>query len=183
MQSLKRALLGLALVVGLTQQAVAQAPAAPSGLRGDLLTWIDDAAGKLQQLAEAIPEAKYTWRPGQGVRSVAEVIAHVSGANYLLPTFAGVQSPVPIQGEDAPTPATRAAAVEQLRRSFDHLRTAIRNTSDADLDKPANLFGRPSTVRNVYVLSVTHAHEHLGQLIAYARTNGVVPPWSRAAGM
>jgi uncharacterized damage-inducible protein DinB len=69
-----------------------------------------------------------------------------------------------------------------LRRSFDHVRTAVRAMSDADLDKPTTMFGQRTTYRNVLLTTVAHAHEHLGQLIAYARCNGVVPPWSQGAG-
>ena len=160
--------------------ASAQTAAAPTGVRAELLAQLDDAAGKLQQLAEAIPQDKYSWRPGTGVRSVGEVLMHVTGANYYIPTFAGVKAPADApQGEDV---TDRAQAIQQMRRSFDHVRTVIRSMSDADLDKPATMFGQQTTNRNVLLTTVTHAHEHLGQLIAYARSNGVTPPWSRSGG-
>lgn len=162
-------------------QAASQAAAAPKGIRADMLAQLDDAAGKLEQLAGAIPEDKLAWRPGDGVRSVGEVLMHVTGANYYIPTFAGVKAPADApQGENAPS---RAEAIAQMKRSFDHVRAAIRSMSDRDLDKPATMFGQQTNYRNVFLTTVTHAHEHLGQLIAYARTNGVTPPWSRAAGM
>lgn len=167
-------------LVSLSSAAAAQSAAAPKGVRGDMLAQFDDAASKLEQLAGAIPDDKLAWRPSAGVRSVGEVIMHVTGGNYYLPTFAGVKAPADApQGENA---ANRAEAIAQLKRSFDHVRSAIRNASDADLDKPATMFGQQTTYRNVYLTTVTHAHEHLGQLIAYARSNGVTPPWSRGAG-
>lgn len=167
-------------LVSLSSAAAAQGAAAPKGVRGDMLAQLDDAASKLEQLAGAIPEDKLSWRPAAGVRSVGEVIMHVTGGNYYITSFAGVKAPGDApEGENA---ASRAAAIAQLKRSFDHVRTAIRNASDADLDKPATMFGQQTTYRNVYLTTVTHAHEHLGQLIAYARSNGVTPPWSRAAG-
>ena len=105
---------------------------------------------------------------------------HVTGANYYVPSFAGVKAPADApQGENV---ASRAEATAQMKRSFDHVRAAIRNLKDADLDKPATLFGQQTTYRGVFLLTVTHAHEHLGQLIAYARSNGVTPPWSMAGG-
>jgi uncharacterized damage-inducible protein DinB len=160
--------------------AIAQAPAAPTGVRAELLAQLDDAAGKLQQLGEAIPQDKQAWRPATGVRSVSEVLMHVTGGNYYLLTFAGIKAPADApQSENA---ADRAQAIQQMRRSFDHVRGVIRNMSDADLDKPATLFGQQTTYRGVLLTTVTHAHEHLGQLIAYARSNGVTPPWSRAGG-
>jgi uncharacterized damage-inducible protein DinB len=178
------ALLLGALAVTSTAPVVAQtaaAPAASKGIRAEMLAQLDDAAGKLQQLAEAIPQDKLAWRPGPGVRSVGEVLMHVTGANYYLPTFAGVKAPADApQGENV---ADRATAVQQMRRSFDHARAVIRNMSDADLDKPTTMFGQQTTYRGVALLTVTHAHEHLGQLIAYARSNGVTPPWSRSGSM
>ena len=175
------ALFTLSLAVLAPRAVASQAAAAPpKGIRGEMLAQLDDAAGKIEQLAEAIPQDKLTWRPGAGVRSVGEVVMHVTGGNYYIPTFAGVKAPADApQGENV---SDRATAVQQLKRSFDHVRAAIRNTSDADLDKPTTLFGQQTTYRGVLLLTVTHAHEHLGQLIAYARSNGVTPPWSRAAG-
>lgn len=169
-----------AFALALAAPAVAQAPAAaaPAGLRGDLLAQLDDAASKLEQLGGAIPQDKMAWRPGTGVRSVSEVLNHVTGGNYYLVTFAGTKVPAGVpQGEGAIT--DRAQAIEQMRRSFEHVRTAIRGMTDADLEKPATMFGRQTTYRGVLLVTVTHAHEHLGQLIAYARANGVVPPWSQ----
>jgi uncharacterized damage-inducible protein DinB len=174
-------LLALGLACAAPALAAAQAGAAPTGVRADLLAQLDDAASKLEQLAGAIPNEKLAWRPGTGVRSCGEVLMHVTGANYYIPSFVGVKAPADApQGENV---ADRATAIQQMRRSFDHVRTVIRNTSDADLEKPATMFGQKTTYRGVLLTTVTHAHEHLGQLIAYARSNGVTPPWSRSAGM
>jgi len=155
---------------------LAQTPAA-TGVQAELIAQLDDAASKLQQLGEAIPQDKQAWRPAPGVRSVAEVLSHVTVANYLIVGFAGVKAPDGSPQGEMPA-ADRAQAVAQLQRSFDHVRSAIRGMSNADLDRPATLFGQQTTNRGVLLLTVTHAHEHLGQLIAYARTNGVTPPWS-----
>lgn len=176
----QRVLLSLSVLVAAGSIVAAQAPAAPAGLTGtraDMLYQIDDAAGKLAQLAAAIGQDKYGWRP-TGARSVSEVLMHVVGGNYYVLTFAGVKpaKALPPNAETAVTDKAQVAAM--LTESFDHVRNAIRAASDADMDKPATMFGRQTTVRNVYLTTVTHAHEHLGQLIAYARSNGVVPPWS-----
>ena len=180
MKKLALLTVGLITLASAATSAGAQATGALSGVRADMLRQLDDAAGKLEQLAGAIPEDKLSWRPAQGVRSVGEVVMHVTGGNYFLPTFAGVKAPADApQGENA---ANRAQAIAAMKRSFDHVRAAIRGLSDADLDKPATMFGQQTTYRNVYLTTVTHAHEHLGQLIAYARSNGVTPPWSMAGG-
>ena len=175
----------LALVLGLAAaarsvQAQAAQAAPPAGLRGDLIAQFDDAATKLVQLAEAIPQDKYTWRPGAGVRSVSEVFMHVVGGNYYIAGMAGAPTPAGVTEGGETGVTDRAQVVARLKASNDHIRAAIRAATDADLLKPATMFGRATTNRNVYLTIVTHVHEHLGQMIAYARTNGVVPPWSMA---
>lgn len=178
MKSLTLCSLALLLVSALPRTAAAQA--APTGVRGDMIAQLDDAAGKIQQLAEAIPQDKYTWRPGTGVRSVSEAFMHVVGGNYYLMTFAGVTAPAGTS-EDMDKITDRAKVIDNLKRSFAHARAAIAAASDADLDKPTEMFGQKTTYRNVYLTEVAHAHEHLGQLIAYARMNGITPPWSMPA--
>ena len=37
------------------------------------------------------------------------------------------------------------------------------------------------TVSEVFMRVIVHANEHMGQMIAYARTMGVAPPWSKNA--
>jgi uncharacterized damage-inducible protein DinB len=149
------------------------------GHRGELLARLDDAATKLDQLAAAIPQEKYGWRPGPGVRSVSEVLLHVAVINYGMMTAAGLESPMPLSS-DLETSLTDAAQVRDfLRRSFAHVRTGLRALAERDLDKPTEMFDGPTTYLNVYLRTVVHCHEHLGQLVAYARMNGIVPPWSK----
>jgi len=175
--------IGALAVLAIAAPLSGQAPAAaPTGVRGEILAQFDDAATKLLQLAEAIPQEKYAWRPAAGVRSVSEVLMHVTGGNPFILGMAGVPALAGLPPDGERTVTDKAQVIEQLRRSSEYVRAAIRGMPDADLDEPATLFGRPSTKRNVLFLTATHAHEHLGQLIAYARTNGVVPPWSRAGG-
>jgi len=178
MKSLSLTFLALVLVSALPRTASAQA--APSGLRGDMIAQLDDAATKIQQLAEAIPQDKYSWRPGPGVRSVSESFMHVAGGNFFLLKFAGVTAPAGTS-ENMDAITDRAQVLDNLKRSFAHVRAAIGAASDADLDKPTEMFGQKTTYRNVYLTEVAHAHEHLGQLIAYARMNGITPPWSMPA--
>ena len=178
MKRLTLSSLALVLVSALPHPVAAQA--APSGVRGDMIAQINDAAGKIQQLAEAIPQEKYSWRPGAGVRSVSEAIMHVAGGNYYMMSFAGVAAPAGTS-ENMDAITDRAKVVDELKRSFAHVRAAIAAASDADLDKPTEMFGQKTTYRNVYFTEVAHAHEHLGQLIAYARMNGITPPWSMPA--
>jgi uncharacterized damage-inducible protein DinB len=155
------------------------ASAQATGFRADVLRDVQSIESKYVALAEAMPAANMTWRPAEGVRSVSEVLMHVAGANYMLTNFIGVAPPADVPPREAETTWTDPAqVVSALKGSFAHLRAAIEKTPDADLEKPVKMFGQDHTVRSALLLMDNHLHEHLGQLIAYARSNGVAPPWS-----
>jgi uncharacterized damage-inducible protein DinB len=186
MQSHRLIVPALALLLVVPNAGIAQSadPAAASGLRKELIGQLTDAEQKLVALADATPAEKYTWRPAAGVRSVSEVFMHVVGANYMIPGMAGVKRKPDIAlTPDMETKVTdKAQIVDMLKKSFAHARQAVMDVPDAQMDASVSLFGSPSTNRGVLVLLTTHAHEHLGQSIAYARMNGIVPPWSRGTG-
>jgi uncharacterized damage-inducible protein DinB len=177
---LAAALLAASASVLPAQGAAPAAAGAATGVRAELLKELGDAERKLVALAEAIPQDKYTWRPAEGVRSISEVFMHVAGANFMLPGMAGVPAATGtnLTRDSEKTVTEKAQVVDALRRSFAHAKSAVSSMSDADLDTPAQLFGQPSTKRGVLLLIATHAHEHTGQQIAYARMNGIAPPWS-----
>ena len=153
-------------------------PEAP-GFRAEFLNQLDGVEKKLLDLAQATPEEKYTWRPGEGVRSVSEAYMHVAGANFFLTRMIGVEPPADV-GRDLEKITDKAQVLELLKQSLEHVRQAVLKTPDAEMDKPVKMFGRETTVRDVFLLLALHQHEHLGQAIAYARMNGIVPPWSAA---
>ena len=155
--------------------------AKPAGsvIKAEILGQIDEAEKKILQLAEATPAEKYTWRPAEKVRSTGEVFMHLAGANYFLPTLWGAKMPEGVNPRDfEKSGGDKAKVIDTLKKSFVHVREVINATSDADLDKTVKIFGSDGTAREVLLLIATHAHEHLGQSIAYARMNGIVPPWS-----
>lgn len=153
--------------------------ASAAAVRAEIVRQIDDAQKKLLALAEAMPAEKFAWRPAEGVRSVGEVFAHVSGANYFLPTFWGAKMPEGLDPRSFEKEGSdKAKTVDTLKKSFDHMRQAIAAVPEADLDRTVKFFGQEGSVRTVVLILATHAHEHLGQSIAYARMNGVAPPWS-----
>ena len=156
---------------------IAAAPAVPkSGLRAELLHDLDDVEKKIMQLAVAVPATKYSWRPARGVRSISEVYMHMAGGNYFAAaSIAARPASYEAQLEQI---ADKERVLDELRKSFDLLRGAILNASDADLDKPVRMFGNDTTEREAFMTALNHLHEHLGQSVAYARMNGVVPPWS-----
>ena len=153
--------------------------ATAAGVKGEMLMWIGDARDKLIQLAEAMPESKYGWSPDKGVRTVGEVFMHVAAANYGIPGFIGVTPPAGFAFATYEKSLTKKAdIVKSLKDSFAHVEGSFKAMSDADMEKPADLFGMKTTARGVYMLLLSHAHEHLGQSIAYARSNKVTPPWT-----
>jgi uncharacterized damage-inducible protein DinB len=176
---MKRLLLIAAIVpflLGARIQPVAKAPVNPS-YRTEFLAGLDDVGTKLIQLAEAVPAEKYSWRPGTGIRSISEVFAHVAGSNYFLLTFLGKPAPTDLPA-DMEKIADKARVVAELKKSIEHLRAAAKTMNEAELEKAVKLFGNNTTQRGVYGTILNHLHEHLGQSIAYARINGVAPPWS-----
>jgi uncharacterized damage-inducible protein DinB len=135
--------------------------------------------GRLISLAEAVPEDKYSWRPGEGVRSVGEVYLHAGGANYFLFSFLGAEMPEGMSPDYEKSITKKSDIIKMLKDSFEFARNFISTMKEEDLDKEVELpFGK-FTQRGVLFIVLTHSHEHLGQSIAYARTNGIVPPWSQ----
>jgi uncharacterized damage-inducible protein DinB len=185
MFSRRRALVLASLIVAASVTASAQKR---TGLMGDLLADVADVEGKIVALAKAMPEGSYAWRPMPGVRSVGDAFTHVAADNYFLPIALGAAAPpdTGISGTDYKTvtayeakPRSRAEIIAEVEKSFAFLKQAMADTTDARMDAAVKMFGRDSTVRTTWVSTVTHLHEHLGQLIAYARSNKVVPPWSK----
>jgi uncharacterized damage-inducible protein DinB len=172
-------LLATTLIPGRAAIAADAAPAASSGVKGEILMWIEDAQDKLVQLAEAMPESKYGWSPEKGVRTVGEVFMHVSAANYGVPSFIGFPAPAGFNfGTYEHSLTKKSEIIKSLKDSFAHMEGALKGMSDAEMDKPAELFGMKTTKRGAFLLLLSHAHEHLGQSIAYARSNNVTPPWT-----
>ena len=184
------AALGALLALPATAQQLTGAPSlvtpATAPVAADLLTDVSQVEAKMNGLARAIPADKYGWRPGPGVRSVSEVLMHVAADNWLLAAAVGhaADSATGIKGDDFRTAQAferrqvdRDAAMAELARSFTHLKRSLASTSTARMGEKVTLFGQSFTVQQSWILTTTHLHEHLGQLIAYARSNGIAPPW------
>lgn len=180
-------LLTIAASVPLLTSTGVRPAQAQNGLMADLLADVQQVEQKLMGLANAMPADTYDWRPGEGVRSVGEVFKHVTADNFLLaspsldvPAWTGIEASdygtvQAFEGRDI----DRDQIIDELQQSFAQVRSAMETTDDEQLGEERSLFGRSWTVHQLWVMTVTHMHEHLGQAIAYARSNGVVPPWSR----
>ena len=181
---MKKSLLAvLAILFSGVVLAQGQAPPPPpaSPFLTDYLADVDGVAKKLVDLAGAVPAEKYAWRPAPGVRSVSEVYMHVTGANYLLPSFLGAKLPEEFDRTMEKTVTDKAKVIEWLKKSIENAKATASGLTDADLNKMVKAFGRDLTQRRVLMIVQTHMHEHLGQSIAYARSIGVTPPWSEAS--
>jgi uncharacterized damage-inducible protein DinB len=168
------------IIVGLmtTSRASIAQDAPSSGFRAEFLEQLNAVSDKLIELAEAVPAEKYSWRPSDGVRSMSEVFVHSAAGNYFLMKFIGVEAPPDFTRDMEKTITTKPEVIAAMKKSVDHLRQAILKTSDSDLETAVELFGQNTTYRDVFFTAAMHMHEHLGQSIAYARVNGIVPPWS-----
>ncbi len=138
------------------------------------------ASGKVMQLAAAIPAEKYSWSPQNGVRTFAQVFAHIVSANYFFASKLGAKIPDGVKMEtiemDLKTKADIAAA---LKQSYEVIINAVKNTKDGALAAKVEFpFPGEYTGMSAILISVSHSDEHLGQLIAYSRMNGITPPWS-----
>jgi uncharacterized damage-inducible protein DinB len=173
------------LAFGQPSGGAAQAPAATdsaptTGVRAEATRLVEDAEMKLTKLAEAIPAEKYKWSPNKDTRSVSEVFLHVAGGNFAIPRRLGTEPPADFnqQGFDKST-TDKTKVIDMLKRSFVHAKQAVAKLTDADLEKTADwIGGRKATYREIILFLAAHQHEHLGQSIAYARMNGITPPWT-----
>jgi len=137
---------------------------------------------QLVALADAIPADKYSWRPGPGVRSTSEVIMHIAFANFYLLSVTGPPMPADMTSPNMEKTVTdKAKVIDWLKRSLEAVKTAHAGIKPGDAARKVKVFGRDATVDGMYLRIIVHANEHMGQLIAYARVNGIVPPWSEAA--
>lgn len=187
---------GLAFLLAVALAPILPAQEKVSQVRQDLLDPFMDAAGECLALAKAIPEEKYTWRPMEGVRSFGEVFVHMAGSTLLFCSYAGLKPPPGAahdlaavymkRGFEMPeifaserAIQTKAQTVEIMDQAFHLARDLIRQMPDSDLEKHIDFFGQSITMRGLLIRMGDHLSEHLGQSIAYARINHIVPPRSQ----
>ena len=138
---------------------------------------------QLIALADATPVEKFTWRPAPGVRSMSEVYMHIAVANFWLLSVTGPKMPAGVEARDfEKTVTAKAAVIDWLKRSLDAVKTARAGLQPGGLQRQVKVAGRDATVDGMYLRIIIHANEHMGQLVAYARMNGIVPPWSKTGG-
>jgi uncharacterized damage-inducible protein DinB len=151
-------------------------------MKGQSLADLDDLHKKFVSLAQATPAEKFAWRPGEGVRSVSEAFLHVAAMNFGMPAQIGA-TPAPGYKKDGYESSTtdKAAIIAQLNQSFDYVHAYVESMSNADFAKPELKFGPQANAGDIIYIIIADDHEHLGQSVAYARVNGIVPPWTAEA--
>ena len=152
----------------------------PPSFKVEVLGQFESSMEKFIALAKAMPADKFAWSPGPGVMSVARVYSHVARYNYYYPTSSmGVAAPNNLGLDSLEQMTRKADVVALLEASRAFVRTSVNKMTDEQLAKPTQLYGRTVPQWSVLLQLVAHMNEHLGQSIAYARSNNVVPPWSQ----
>jgi uncharacterized damage-inducible protein DinB len=139
----------------------------------------EHVSSQLIALAEATPAEKFAWRPAPGVRSTSEVYMHIVEANFYLLSVTGPKMPADMIDGMEKTVSSKADVIRWLRRSLDTVKQAHLKETPEHLARKVKIEGQDSTVDWMYLRIIIHANEHMGQLVAYARMTGVVPPWSK----
>ena len=168
------------------QAAASAAPedkTAPSyDMKAQSLLDLDQVNKKVISLAEALPQDKFNWRPAPDARSFAEVFLHVSGERYQILNLGGVAMPASFDGKTYEKSTTdKAKIIEELKKSEEFAQSTIGAMTNAEFAKLLPKLGPQANAGDVVYILVADAHEHMGQLVAYARENGIVPPWTIAA--
>lgn len=156
---------------------------ATEDIRSSFLADLESMESKFVELAEAMDSDSYSWRPMEGVRTVSEVYALIAAENYFVPNSWGAEAPegMTVDGSTFATMAEitdKATILEHLRKSFVHCKEAVANLTDEQMHSEIQFFGAERPVHEAIYLIMGNMHEHLGQAIAYARMNQVVPPWT-----
>lgn len=152
-----------------------------AAVKAAFLADLDTMRGKFIGLAHAFPADKYTWRPMEGVRSVSEVLMllAVEGQTFAPNGFGGKPGLSREASAKLDAITDKAQVIDHLTKGFDYAKQAIEAVDPATLTGRRQLFGRERSLPEITQLVGGDMHEHLGQLIAYARMNRVVPPWSK----
>jgi uncharacterized damage-inducible protein DinB len=176
---MKKALLLLFLFLfGIVGARPLLAQTAPEGIwQGYDGEWLH-VSQQLIALAEATPAEKFSWRPAPGVRSTSEVYMHIVEANFYLLSVTGPKMPADMKEGIEKSVTAKADVVNWLKRSLEAVKQAHLAVTPKDLQRKVHIADRDATVDGMYLRIIVHANEHMGQLIAYARMTGVVPPWS-----
>jgi hypothetical protein len=177
-------------LLSLTSATVAAAQDVPNRetaleIRKRFVMDLDTLQSKFLALSEAIPAEKYSWRPAPGVRSIGEAFMHVASEYYVFTpmSYGATRSPIIPRSQDGfkqfESKSTKADVQKHLKEGFAYMKQQLEGLDPAAITGTKKLFGGDRTIVETSFVMSGDLHEHLGQLIAYARQNGIKPPWSK----
>jgi uncharacterized damage-inducible protein DinB len=170
-------LLVAAVALGAT---AATAQSASTDYRDEFLRQFEGSSRKITMLAEAMPQELYDWSPSEGVMSVARVYMHIARYNFMYPEDAlGIPAPSSVDLDTMEEIRDKTQVTRILQESVAHVRESVQRMTSADLEASTRLYGREIAKWAVLLQLIAHMNEHVGQSVAYARMNDIVPPWSR----
>jgi len=148
---------------------------------------IDGLRDKFLALAKAVPADKLGWRPMTGTRSFHDVFAHVAAeGNTETAMFGGKLPAGSLARFDDEEARLGKLPDDQLIAAMDKsLQSLSATLAGLSLDKMNTsipYYGQPTLPRVATTYTLNDLHEHLGQLVAYARMSQIVPPWNRKTG-
>jgi uncharacterized damage-inducible protein DinB len=172
--------IGLFLLMSLTFISAEAQSNNSNAVATDFLNIYNSTTDKAAQLAGEIPDNKYDWRPAEGIRSIREAILHVASGNYYFSSVLGAEIPDGVDPRSMEQSGmSKDEAISALKESIAFVQNTVHNMTEEDFETKVDFFGNEVTKRQVMFTLGDHTAEHLGQLIAYARMNDVVPPWSQ----
>jgi len=156
------------------------AQSAPTDYRDEFLDHFERSSYKMMTLSEAVPETLYDWRPGEGVMPVAQVYAHIARYNFMyLAENLGIPAPDDVEYATLEEISGKGEVTRMLARSVEHVKEHVSEMSEEELTAMTTLYGQQVAGWAVLFQLISHMNEHVGQSVAYARMNGITPPWSR----
>ena len=178
MHRVRCAFIAAIVLAAIPHSAIAQDTRAQ--IRSQLMGHFEESMGKVIALAEAMPQNRYDWRPEGEAMSVARVYGHIARYNYYYPQSSlGIAPPTGLRLDTLEAMSDKAQIVRLLKQSSDHVRQVMKEMPAEQIEAMTTLYGRSVPRWAVMLQLVAHMNEHLGQSIAYARSNTIVPPWSR----
>lgn len=172
--------IGMCLLMSITFISAEAQSSSPNAVTTDFLNTYNLTMDKVAQLGGEISENTYDWRPAEGVRSIREVVLHVASANYFFASQLGIDTPEGVDAQSMKQSGmSKEEAISALKESVAFIQNSLNSITEEDFNTKMDFFGNEVTKRQVMLSMGTHASEHLGQLIAYARMNEITPPWSQ----
>lgn len=161
--------------------AQAQDAAKPTTYQEEFAAGMAYSQDQIVKLIDVFPQDKMTWRPSEGVRSVSETILHIVGSTYMLSSALGTPLPEGLDPQGIEKVTTdKAEILKYVNEAYAFASEAVASVSDEQMNDTVELPFGTFSKRALIMIIATHSYEHKGQLIAYARVNGITPPWSGA---